>query len=577
MRLARGAVLAAALVAAWLPAASHAAPATPAQGLSSTAASAPDRPPAIASEKATALARGSRRLQDWIRDHPTVRTSATRDAARGEWTVAFIDRTGRVQAQVLVDDTRGTLNETRTGPQVAWQMARGYEGAFGRSVTRGRIWIPLIVLFLVPLIRWRRLVSWRTLDLLMLTGFCVSLVWFNRGEIFTSVPLAYPPLAYLAIRLALIGFRGRRAASRAAPDAPPDPPAGRRPRLTTWCPTWLLVCLMLLAVGLRLGLNAFDSNVVDVGYAGVIGADRIAHGETPYGTFPSDCGQCDTYGPFTYLTYVPFEAANPWVGRWNDLPAAHGAAVMFDLVALLGMIVLGWRLGGRRLAAGLGLAWAAFPFTAYALESNSNDSLVAACLVWGLVFAHRPLGRGLAVGLAALAKFTPAILLVLWSRHPFPRPGPARRRLPAYLGGLALAALASGWVVFLDGAEGARAFWTRTVGFQLDRESPFSIWGQHEWLRPVQLALAGVVVLGSVLVAVRPRRLDMRAFAALSGALILGIQLTMTHWFYLYIPWFLPFAIVALVPEWPRLARDDEPAAPPPEPVAAPAFAGSTA
>jgi hypothetical protein len=265
----------------------------------------------------------------------------------------------------------------------------------------------------------------------------------------------------------------------------------------------------------------------------------------------------------TYLTYVPFEAAYPWIGKWNDLPAAHAAAVFFDLAALIGMLVLGWRLSGRRLAAGLGLAWAAFPFTAYALESNSNDSLVAACLVWGLVVAHRPMGRGVALGLAALTKFTPAILLVLWARHPFPRRARGPGRVPAYLAGLVIAVVATGWVVLLDGEDGLRAFWSRTIGFQLDRESPFSLWGQYTWLRPAQIALGILVLLAAVAVARWPRQLDLRGFAALSGALILGVQLTMTHWFYLYIPWFLPFALVAMVPEWPARVRAEAHAAEP--------------
>lgn len=528
----------------------------------------------LTSQRATAIAGTSKRLRDWLADHPAARTSATRDTQKNLWTVDFIDVKERVQGQVFVDDVAGVITETRTGPQVAWQMARGYKGAFGRAVTEPQIWIPLLALFLLPLLRWRRIVSWHTLDLVMLSAFSVSLVWFNRGEIFTSVPLAYPPMAYLAARLVWIAIRrDPRPAASDEVDAPPMPDEGpRRPRLASWCPTWLLVCLMLVAVGLRIGLNAFDANVIDVGYAGVIGADRISHGATPYGTFPADCGQCDTYGPVTYLTYVPFEAAFPWIGRWNDLPAAHGAAVLFDLAALLGMLVLGWRLSGRRLAAGLGLAWAAFPFTAYALESNSNDSLMAACLVWGLVVAHRPMGRGIALGLAVLSKFTPAILLVLWARHPFPRRARGPGRVPAYLGGLAIATLATGWVVFLDGDDGLRAFWSRTIGFQLDRASPFSLWGQYTWLRPLQVALGAAVLLAAIAVARWPRQLDLRGFAALSGALILGIQLTMTHWFYLYIPWFLPFALVAMVPEWPARTRAESPAvavAPEPRPLAA--------
>ncbi len=557
-------------------------PQTPAQALGPEASPALGTVPAppkprqvLTSARATEIARTSRRLKDWLTDHPIARTAAVRDTQKNVWTVSFVDAKEKVQAEVLVDDTRGVITETRAGPQVAWQMARGYPGAFGRAVTEPQIWIPLLALFLIPLLRWRRLLSWHTLDLLALCGFSVSLVWFNRGEIFTSVPLAYPPMAYLAARLACIGLRGSRPAAVAAAEMTPRSPVARRPSLTSWCPTWLLVTVLLVAIGLRLGLNAFDSNVVDVGYAGVIGADRIAHGQTPYGTFPSDCGQCDTYGPVTYLTYVPFEAVMPWIGKWNDLPAAHSAAVFFDLVALFGMIVLGWRLGGRRLGVGLGLAWAAFPFTAYALESNANDSLVAACLVWGLVLAHRPVARGLAVGLAVMSKFSPALLLALWARHPFPRAATTRRRLGAYVAGVALAAMLTGWVLLLDGGDGLRAFWSRTLGYQFDRASPFSIWGQYTWLRPVQIGLSIAVALFALFVAFRPRQLDLRTFAALSGALLIGIQLTVTHWFYLYIPWFVPFALVALVPEWPALRRVPAHADAPPETEPEPTLAGA--
>ena len=335
----------------------------------------------------------------------------------------------------------------------------------------------------------------------------------------------------------------------------------------------MITCLVL-CLALRYGLNAFDSNVIDVGYAGVIGADRIEHGITPYGTFPSDCGRCDTYGPLVYLSVVPFEAASPWKGAWDDLPAAHGAATLYDLLCVAGMLVLGWTLAGWRLGVGLSLAWAAFPFTAYSLESNSNDSLVAACLIWGLVLARRPLGRGLLLGLACATKFAPLVLIPLWSRHPFPRAaGGGRRRALRYVAGLALAVLSTGWVLFLDGFDGVRAFWSRTIGYQLDRDSPFSIWGQYPGLHPAQIALTALVVVAGVVVWRWPRRLDLLGMVALSGALMIGIELTLTHWFYLYLPWFLPFALLAMVPEWPRsVGRPSAPeAAPEAERVMVPA------
>jgi hypothetical protein len=216
-----------------------------------------------------------------------------------------------------------------------------------------------------------------------------------------------------------------------------------------------------------------------------------------------------------------------------------------------------------RLGIGLTLAWAAFPFTAFALETNSNDSLIAALLIWGLVLARHPIGRGAMLGLALSAKFAPAVLLLLWSRKPFPRPGNGPNLLP-YVAGLAAAAAVTGWVLLLDGANGLRAFWSRTIGYQLGRDSPFSIWGQFPGLRPLQIGLMVVVCIAALAVLRWPRRLDLLTMTALSGALMIGIELTVTHWFYLYIPWFLPFALVAMVPDWPPPARL-APRAPEPE------------
>ena len=60
-----------------------------------------------------------------------------------------------------------------------------------------------------------------------------------------------------------------------------------------------------------------------------------------------------------------------------------------------------------------------------------------------------------------------------------------------------------------------------------------------------------MVVVGVAAIAVLrwPRRLDLLTMSALSGALLIGLELTVTHWLYLYIPWFLPFALVAMVPD----------------------------
>ncbi len=508
--------------------------------------------PALDDERAMAIADGDPRIQDWIADREITRTIAELDRSKDQWTAWYISEDGEgeevTEAQAFIADDTGHIDEVRTGPQVAWSMARGYEGAFGRAYTRLEIWLPLCALFLVPLLWVRRIVSMRTLDLLVLLSFGVSLIWFNRGDIFTSTPLAYPPMLYLLGRLTWVGLRRRPAP---APEDAPAAPASRRPAFVGWCPTWLLSTFLAITLALRYGLNAFDANVIDVGYAGVIGARRILDGSTPYGTFPADCASCDTYGPFNYIVYVPFTHFLGWSGSWDDLPAAHGAATLFDALCVAGMLLLGWRLSGLRLGMALALGWAAFPFSGYALESNSNDALVSAMLIWGLVLAARPVGRGLFLGLAAAAKFTPILLLPLWLRHPYPRGGGGRRGPLWVLVGLAGAAVLTAWVLALDGTAGITAFWDRTVGYQVGRDSPFSIWGQHPGLRPLQIASSALVILAALALMRWPRRLDLRAMAALSGALMIALQLTLTHWFYLYIPWFLPFALLALLPEWP--------------------------
>ncbi len=94
---------------------------------------------------------------------------------------------------------------------------------------------------------------------------------------------------------------------------------------------------------------------------------------------------------------------------------------------------------------------------------------------------------------------------------------------------------------------GLSTFWDRTIGNQAGRDSPFSVWGQEpslEWLHTaVKVAIVGLALL----VAFVPRRRDPVTVAALGAAVLIALQLTVEHWFYLYIPWFLPFLFVALL------------------------------
>ena len=144
-------------------------------------------------------------MADWLdRYPPDPSTSADFDPVRKQWTVkAWSGEAGQV-ALVRVEDLTGRVTEAWTGPQVAWKMARGRPGAFGgRTLNSWYVWLALCAVFLLGLADLRRPLSLRNLDLLALLSFSVSLAFFNRGDIFTSVPLAYPPLLYLLGRAAL--------------------------------------------------------------------------------------------------------------------------------------------------------------------------------------------------------------------------------------------------------------------------------------------------------------------------------------------------------------------------------------
>ena len=90
-------------------------------------------------------------------------------ARPGRWQVSWFDRRQEV-AQVRVDDSTGAVIEQWTGDQVAWTMARGYEGAFGRKLNAPYVWIPLCLLFLAPFVDPRRPFRMLHLDLLVLLG-----------------------------------------------------------------------------------------------------------------------------------------------------------------------------------------------------------------------------------------------------------------------------------------------------------------------------------------------------------------------------------------------------------------------
>jgi len=507
------------------------------------------------------------KVKDWVGRYPkkSLVTQGTYDAQYADWDVKVWSGPAGEIATGRVDDTTGIVTEAWTGPQVAWHMARGGPGAFGgKKINSLGVWLAFCVVFLVGLADLRRPLSLRNLHLLALLSFSVSLWYFNHGRIFTSVPLVYPGLAYLLGRMIWVGIRDR-------------PPPVSRP---LW-PVWVLAAATVFLCGFKVGLNVRDSNVIDVGYAGPIGAQRIAHGQSPYGNFPVEddlkpCGPADregeirariqtngrcesanpngdTYGPISYIAYIPGYAIFGWSGQWDDLPASHFTAIAFDLLCVLGLGLAGRRFGGNRLGITLAFAWAAYPFSQYASMSNTNDAIMPAFLIWGFWLCTSAWARGAFVGLASWTKFGALLVAPLWATYPEFRK--SRRTALIFAAGFALATAAAFWVLLLEPSplHAARVFWDRTIPPQVNRQSPFSLWDWRQYhaglpdLHWLQRVLQVLLVAGSAAVAFLPRRKSPLQLAALTGAVLIGFELVLTHWFYLYLPWFFAFAAYAVL------------------------------
>ncbi len=447
-----------------------------------------------------------------------------------QWQVDYFDASGADVGQVVIDDAGGCVVETWTGTQVDTKLARGYQGAVSGDVNHLWIWLPLCVLFLAPFIDPRRPLRLIHLDLLALLGFSVSLAFFNHAMIEASVALVYPVLAYLFVRMVIAGFR----------------PVETRDRLLPFAPRGLLVAGIVALVGFHTAYVATEGKVIDVGLASVIGADRLVNGDEVYGPGASSGMPIrgDVYGPVNYLSYVPFEQALPWSGRWDEVSAARAAALGFELLTALALFALGRRVRagpeGTTLGISLAYAWLAFPFTMYALGSSFNDSLVALLVVCSLLVLSSAPARGAVSALAGLTKFGPLVLAPLFAAgHGERRPRPLILFVLAFLATAAIMTIP----LLPDG--GYRELYDRTLGYQASRGSPFSVWGQAPSLHFLQTA-SKVFALGlATLFFFVPSRRSTLQIAALSATLLIAVQVTANHWFYPYVVWFAPLVLLA--------------------------------
>ncbi len=249
-----------------------------------------------------------------------------------------------------------------------------------------------------------------------------------------------------------------------------------------------------------------------------------------------------------------------WTGKWDELWAAHATSLLFDGLCLVGLALVGRRFGGNRLAATLAFAWAAYPFTLYASNSNTNDTIMPALLIFGFWLASSPWARGAAVALAGWTKFAALILAPLWLAYPRGLRVPDRR----YVAGFAVATLAAFSILLLepDPLHAARVFAERTLRLPARPRVAVLDLGlgpvprrrrSRSAPRPAGAASAARRVRAPASRSCRGVRSPLR-LAALTAALLIGFELVLTHWFYLYIPWFFPFVAFAVLSGRDRVA-----------------------
>ncbi len=109
------------------------------------------------------------------------------------------------------------------------------------------------------------------------------------------------------------------------------------------------------------------------------------------------------------------------------------------------------------------------------------------------------------------------------------------------------------------------AFWHDSLKSQIDRTSPFSIWGLWGGLKLEQRVVEALTIALAVMAAFIPRKRTVVEVGALGAAILIAFQLCLTHWFYLYIPWFFPMLIVGLIGAFPsevgyalRVSEDED-------------------
>lgn len=407
---------------------------------------------------------------------------------------------------------------------------------------------------------WRRL---RNLDVAATLSLVVGVVMFEHRYIESSVLAALPGMAYLMVRCVGRAFwpAGEARATPLLTALTPGLDPGRRVR-------WLRASMVVLAlVYVMVSISSFLA--IDVIYAVMEGATTLIHGVLPYGHMPPGIIHGDTYPILTYALYTPLALVAPVRSTWDSVSAGLAVAALAALAAAWGVFRMFAGARGRAGAprpveaeeAGLraALAWLAFPPLLITASTGTTDVVLAAMLVFAVLLWRRPTACAGVLALAGWFKLAPFALLPTCL-------APLRgRRLARAVGAIAVASLPSlALLIVLGGWQGPGEM-IHAVSYQFSRASLQSVPGAlgiPGFQLLMEASVLGLITAGAVRVRREPQlAADRGRMAALSGAILIGLQLSANYWAFLYLVWVIPLAGVALLADRSGVA----------EPVEAPA------
>lgn len=450
----------------------------------------------------------------------------------------------------------------------------------------GIIWLAIIVTVLIAF-DFRKVISWRNLDilLLLLPGFLlIDLIHLGAdGRITDPAQKSLFGMVFLGIFLVSLALLIRAlvgAFNREARSWTPNLPSGALAILIVI----LLACNAILALG---------RSPDDCGYYTNIGAKRMLEtGKFPYGDPMLRGGAAATYGPVLYIAHIPFQIGISLVGsnveareRLSDNGSVPGdgaryvgppvlatklTLLFFHFMGVAGLIMVGRRLAG--LAVGLALA-CLYIGSAYVQGLGGETHFIggmtfishiapAATTVLAFSALGRPFLAGTLLAVATGVLFYPAFFFPLWLGYYFWRGKEWRKFAAGFL--IVCSAIGAGVLLMTHSSEDVsaiQAIYESTVGHQEAKHaygsSVFSFWGTHPeladfWQRPFiegwyllkPSFLIFAFFIGASFFMARGR--TAAQLALLTAAVAIAIQLWKSHAGGTYIEWYYPFLLIGL-------------------------------